>query len=136
MQEFAERAKAANIEMRLETKSALINGDQGRVRELLRNLLENGLRHARGSLVVRTAQSGKTASLSVQDDGPGIEPSMQERVFDRFYRGSVGGEGLGLGLSIGRWIALAHGGDLQAARSAAESGATFILRLPAIPSGV
>ncbi|MDQ6929520.1 MAG: HAMP domain-containing histidine kinase [Candidatus Eremiobacteraeota bacterium] len=132
VQEFAERAKAANIEMRLETKSALINGDQGRVRELLRNLLENGLRHARGSLVVRTAQSGKTASLSVQDDGPGIEPSMQERVFDRFYRGSVGGEGLGLGLSIGRWIALAHGGELRAVNHDASGGALFVATFPAL----
>lgn len=131
-QEFTERAQAANIEMRLETQSALINGDQGRVRELLRNLLENGLRHARHSLVVRTAQSGKTASLSVQDDGPGIEPSMQERVFDRFYRGGVEGEGLGLGLSIGRWIALAHGGELRAVNRDANGGALFVATFPAL----
>ena len=131
-QEFAERATAANITMHLETQSALINGDQGRVRELLRNLLENGLRHARRSLVIKTMQSGKTASLSVQDDGPGIEPSMQERVFDRFYRGSAQGEGLGLGLSIGRWIALAHGGELRALDGDARGGALFVATFPAL----
>ena len=135
--EFAERAKAANVDLRCETQSALINGDERRVRELLRNLIDNGLRHTRTALWVRTSQAGKTATLAVQDDGPGIEPSMQELIFERFYRGNTQGEGLGLGLSIGRWIALAHGGDLRATNRSEGSGATFIVKFPALqtPAG-
>ena len=126
--EFADRARASNIELTLDAQSAIVNGDERRIRELLRNLLDNGLRHARTRMLVRTGGAGKTATIRVEDDGPGIEPSMQERIFDRFYRADETSEGLGLGLSIGRWIAVAHGGELQAA--SAGQGAAFILRLP------
>ena len=130
--EFHERARAANITLEVDAASALVSADERRIRELLRNLLENGLRHARSRLTVRTQQSGKTALLRVEDDGPGIEPSLQERVFDRFYRENASSEGLGLGLSIGRWIARAHGGDLHAASAQTHGGAAFTLRLPAL----
>lgn len=132
-QEFVDRATAKGVALCVEASSALVNGDERRIRELLRNLLENGLRHARSKLTVRTQQSGKTALLSVEDDGPGIEPSLQERVFDRFYRANESSEGLGLGLSIGRWIAVAHGGELSAT-TAPGHGAAFTLRLPALGS--
>lgn len=130
--EFEERARAAGVTLNVEAHTALVNGDERRIRELLRNLLDNGLRHARTALTLRTQQAGKTALLSVEDDGPGIEPSLQERVFDRFYRGNEQSEGLGLGLSIGRWIAAAHGGDLRAANAPGDRGAAFTLRLPAL----
>lgn len=130
--EFADRARAAHIELRLDAASAIVNGDERRIRELLRNLLENGLRHARTGLLVRAGCAGKTATIRVEDDGPGIEPSMQERIFDRFYRADEKSEGLGLGLSIGRWIAAAHGGELRAA--SAGQGTAFILRLPLLES--
>ena len=131
--EFAQRAIEKGIDLRLETQSTIINGDERRVRELLRNLLDNGLKHARSSLVVRTTQLANTATLSVQDDGPGIEPAMQDRIFERFCRSDAKGEGLGLGLSIGRWIALAHGGELRAANSG-QGGAIFIAKFPALGS--
>lgn len=133
--EFSERANTQGLSIEVQTQSAVINGDERRIRELLRNLLDNAMRHARAHVYVRTSQAGKTALLSVEDDGAGIEPPLQERIFERFYRASSTGEGLGLGLSIGRWIALAHGGDLLATGSTGASGATFILRLPAIAPG-
>jgi len=132
--EFEERAKTAAIDLHLETQSALVNGDERRIRELLRNLLENGLRHARTRLAVRTSQQGKTATITIADDGAGIEPSQQERIFERFFRSNEQSEGLGLGLSIGRWIALAHGGELRASNQQGAGGALFTVTFPAIPS--
>ncbi|MBC5815521.1 MAG: HAMP domain-containing histidine kinase [Candidatus Eremiobacteraeota bacterium] len=132
--EFEERAKAAAIDLHLETQSALVNGDERRIRELLRNLLENGLRHARTRLSVRTNQQGRTATITIADDGPGIEPSQQERIFERFFRSNEQSEGLGLGLSIGRWIALAHGGELRASNQQGGGGALFTVTFPALPS--
>lgn len=132
--EFLERAKAAGIDLKVEAQNVLVEADERRIRELLRNLIENGLRHARSSLVVRTSQQGRTAVLTVSDDGPGIEPSQQERIFERLFRSNEQGEGLGLGLSIGRWIAVAHGGELRAGNQRESGGALFTVTLPSLPS--
>ncbi|GAC1388420.1 MAG: hypothetical protein NVSMB31_02330 [Vulcanimicrobiaceae bacterium] len=128
--EFQDRAASVGIVLELQAQSVIIDGDERRIRELLRNLIDNGLRHARRRLLIRTAQSGKSAVLTIQDDGPGVDPALRERVFERFYRTDTAGEDLGLGLSIGRWIALADGGVLNIAPHGEEPGATFIVQLP------
>jgi signal transduction histidine kinase len=75
--------------------------------------------------------------LEVSDTGPGIPRELQPRIFDRFVRADTSRShaddtltsGAGLGLSIARWIAEAHGGTLALARSH-ETGTSFVLRLP------
>ena len=133
-QEFEERAHQRNVRLEVETQSALVDADERRIRELLRNLIENALRHARSSIRIRSQAAGRTATLTVSDDGPGIEPALREHIFERFYRANGQSNGLGLGLSIGRWIADAHGGELRALESPQQTGATFVLRLPALPT--
>lgn len=127
--EFEKRAVDRAIAIVVQTQSALIEGDERRLRELLRNLLENALRHARSVIRLQTAPVGRYAEITVEDDGAGVETELRERIFQRFYRAN-GSEGLGLGLAIGRWIASAHGGALTVA-DGARGGAVFRLRLPA-----
>jgi len=128
--EFEKRAVDREVALVIQTESALVRGDERRLRELLRNLLENALRHARSVIRLGSAASGRFAEITVEDDGSGIDPEEREHIFERFYRAN-GSEGLGLGLAIARWIAYAHGGALTVC-AADHGGALFRLRLPAI----
>jgi signal transduction histidine kinase len=80
-------------------------------------------------ILVMTRVDGATVELSVSDDGPGIDPSALERIFDPFYTTKGRGEGTGLGLAICRGIVKSHGGTLRA-RSRRGLGTTFTIRLP------
>lgn len=68
--------------------------------------------------------------LRVRDNGPGVPPAARERLFDPFFTTKSEGMGTGLGLSVSRSIAQAHGGDLQLEAPAARGGACFRLSLP------
>ena len=68
------------------------------------------------------------AVLTVEDDGPGIPPELAPRIFDRFVRD--GARGSGLGLSIVRAVAESHGGSV--ALEPSDTGARFVVRLPAV----
>ncbi|MHB1809494.1 MAG: sensor histidine kinase, partial [Solirubrobacteraceae bacterium] len=70
------------------------------------------------------------AEISVLDDGPGIAVEDRERIFERFTRGSASSGGFGLGLAIGRELALRMGGSLELAEQDTGAGARFTLRLP------
>lgn len=86
--------------------------DPDAVREILGNLLDNARRYAAGRIEVSLERSGAGVAIRVTDDGPGVPPGWEERIFDRFA--SVGKQGgSGLGLAIARELARAHGGDLS-----------------------
>ena len=111
--------------------AAPVRGDRAELRRLVRNLLENGARHAATAVTVGTRVEGDAVLLDVRDDGLGVDPLDAERVFDRFHRGDPArsrGEGTGLGLAIARTIARRHDGDLVLLPDGA--GAHFALRLP------
>ncbi|MNC95583.1 Sensor histidine kinase YycG [compost metagenome] len=84
---------------------------------------------------VTLQQAPGAYTIIVADAGPGISPQNQEHIFERFYR--VDGSrsrnpadaGAGLGLSLARWIARVHGGDVTLAHSSSE-GSTFLVTLP------
>jgi signal transduction histidine kinase len=74
------------------------------------------------------------ATLVVEDDGPGIDPALERRVFERFVRGSGdGGRGSGLGLAIVDAVATSHGGTVALARPERGSGTRFVVQLPQRP---
>jgi signal transduction histidine kinase len=111
-----------------------VNGDTLALQQLLLNLIDNALRvsppHAAVTITL-DAHNGKS-TLSVSDQGPGIEPQQLERIFERFYTQRENGAergGAGLGLAIARAIATDHNGQL-AARHRPGGGATFTLILP------
>jgi heavy metal sensor kinase len=110
-------------------------GDRHRLRQLLLNLVDNALRYnvVGGQITMALGRNGQVAELSVANTGPGIAPEEQARLFDRFYRGAaarnLAAEGCGLGLSIVRWIVLAHGGNIQI-RSALNAETLVRVTLP------
>ena len=85
--------------------------DPGAVARIARILLNNAHRHGEGRVVVRV----EPGALEVSDDGPGVAPGQEERIFERFRRGPEAGEdgGFGLGLAIGRELAEQMGGELR-----------------------
>lgn len=111
-----------------------VAGDAHRLRQLVTNLVDNAIKFTPrgGSVLLRVGQARDAALLSVEDTGAGIEPVHLPHIFDRFYRADAArtaASGSGLGLSICRWIAEAHGGRI-AARSTHGAGSTFAVELP------
>jgi two-component system heavy metal sensor histidine kinase CusS len=108
----------------------------GDVVRLLRNLLENALRHSPqgGRVRVSLADEGDAVAITVADDGSGVPREERSQIFAPFYRGTtvptVSGAEAGLGLTIARGIARAYGGDVVL-DEAATAGACFRVTLPA-----
>jgi signal transduction histidine kinase len=123
-------ATARGIRLESSPESAIVDGDERRLRELARNLLENAIRHARGRVAIASRRNGQICELVVEDDGEGIPTSERERVFERFYRRADDGAGTGLGLAIVRWIAHAHDGNVSVGEGAL-GGARFVASIPA-----
>jgi signal transduction histidine kinase len=114
---------------------AVALGDEQRVLQIGRSLIENALRHTPSgtTVTVDVARRGETATLSVRDDGPGIRPEDQEQLFERFYRGEgSGAHGSGIGLAISRELAMRMGGGIELDSTPGET--RFTLVLPAAPS--
>ncbi len=112
-------------------------GDGDRIGQVVTNLLTNAVKYSPRAdcVVVRLATENRTAIVSVQDFGIGIDGEHQQKIFDQFYRVSDLSEktfpGLGLGLHIASEIVQRHGGSLRV-ESAKDAGATFTVTLPLI----
>ena len=112
-----------------------VSGDEGRLRQVVDNLLDNARVHTPDGTPVHVVvrQDGDDVVLTVRDEGPGLSEEAAGKVFERFYRDdpvrSRSTGGAGLGLSIAAAIVEAHGGAIVA-RSADGSGAVFEVRLP------
>ncbi|MGI8550923.1 MAG: sensor histidine kinase [Dehalococcoidia bacterium] len=123
-----------------EFPEATVEGNADYLKQLLLILLDNAIKYSPVGGIVRlegsraTGKGGSRLRVGVSDEGPGIPPEEQPRIFDRFYRldPSRHGEGAGLGLSIARWIAAEHQGSL-AVVSEPGHGSTFTLSLPLLP---
>lgn len=111
--------------------SISVEADPARLLQILGNLLTNAARHGRPSGTVRVILDADdhAARIAIEDDGPGIPAPDRERVFEKFYRGSMSSRGLGLGLSIARDLVLAHGGTIRV-EDAQSGGARFVVELP------
>lgn len=117
-----------------------VRGDVGRLTQIVTNLVGNALGHtpAGGTVTVSVVRGDGQAIVEVADTGSGIEPAELDRIFQRFHRGSspaIGRPvraGRGIGLTIARSLARAHGGDVTAASDGAGQGATFRCVLPLI----
>ncbi|NBX18773.1 MAG: sensor histidine kinase [Proteobacteria bacterium] len=109
----------------------LIEGDPIQIQMLFDNLLSNAQKYTNsgGRIVITSTLSAKGFSVSIADDGVGIEKESLSKIFDKFYRAEgtarIRVQGSGLGLFIARSVAVAHGGTLTASSDGPEKGAQF-----------
>jgi signal transduction histidine kinase len=132
---FEAQAKEKDIRIDLSLADAEdANIDPQRIREVLTNLLSNALRYSPsgGQINVRVTEAGsdpeRNVTISVEDSGPGIDPAILPHVFDRFYKSSDSG-GMGLGLSIAKYLVEAHNGKIWA-ESEVGKGTKISFMLP------
>lgn len=133
---YTEVAEAKPVTLQVDITGAVpVLADATRLRQVAANLVDNAVKYtpAGGKVTVRAALEGKDAVLTVSDNGPGVPPAEQGRVWERLYRGdaSRSQRGLGLGLSMVRAIVEAHRGKVTL-RNGAEGGAIFEVRLSAV----
>jgi Na+/proline symporter/nitrogen-specific signal transduction histidine kinase len=135
---------ASNREMRVTSEvpaePVVVVGDRDRLLQVVINLLSNAIKYCEpgvGRVHVRLTRSPAQARLEVVDNGPGIRPEEQERIFEKFHqiRSAAKGKphGAGLGLAICKTIVEGHGGRIWV-ESQPGSGARFVFTLPA-PAG-
>ena len=112
-------------------------GDEDLLRRLMLNVLQNAVQHTPSgrSVAVDIRQESSSIEIRVADQGAGIPPEDQRRIFDRFVQLDAArrGQGTGLGLPIARWIAEAHNGTLVLEQSG-PGGTTFCVSLPTGPA--
>jgi heavy metal sensor kinase len=113
-------------------------GDEGLIRRMILNLLDNAIKYtpAGGRVCVDVERAGAAYAIKIADTGIGIPADAQPHIFERFFRvdkarsrGNDTGGGAGLGLSIASWIAELHGGRITLENSNAR-GSTFVITLP------
>jgi two-component system, OmpR family, sensor kinase len=116
----------------IDADDAVVDGARDELYRMTLNLVENAIRHTPEGTRIRatvTADDGEVV-LTVQDDGPGVAPELRDHIFERFVRGAGDrGSSSGLGLSIVRAVAAAHGGSVVLEDTL--RGARFVVRLPA-----
>lgn len=131
MLEASAESRDIGIEL-ISPKPLRVSGQERAVIQILANLIGNAIRHSPkgGTVRLSFASTPGAASVSVADEGPGISPGDEQRIFERFERGAADEGGTGLGLAISRRLARSMGGDVTLDSGPGE-GARFTLTLPA-----
>jgi signal transduction histidine kinase len=136
----AERARLVSPGHEIEAsglEAVRVTGDADRLYQAIWNLVENALRYtpATGRVTLALRHEHERAVVRVKDDGPGIAPEHQARIFERFYRVDAARSrrsgGTGLGLAIVKWVAEAHGGHVTLT-SQLGRGCLFEIYVPAL----
>jgi signal transduction histidine kinase len=120
-------------ELSISAEPAVVAGVSDDLHRMVLNLLENAVQHTPPGthITASTTSDGTMATLIVEDDGPGIDPALRQRVFERFVRGAGdGGRGSGLGLAIVRAVAESHGGSVNLQWPADGHGTRFVIVIP------
>jgi len=109
----------------------LITCDERQFEKAFGNILSNGLRYAKSSILVTCLEENDHVTVSIQDDGDGIDEEILPNIFDRFYKGRHGKHGIGL--AIAKTVFEHHRGTITAENT--EIGARFTVRIPKNNSG-
>ncbi len=128
---LADKLKDRPVKTSLPEDLPLVSFDPLLIEQVLMNLMDNAIKYTPQSTPLELSASVKDGNMLVElgDRGPGIPPGEEERIFDKFVRGSVAGGGIGLGLTICRAIIAAHGGQIRA-ENRPGGGAVFRFTLP------
>lgn len=130
--------RKAGLQLKVQVDAAPVWCDPIRIRQALVALLDNALKYARaGELWIRCEVDAERCTVRVEDSGPGLSDAAMQQVFQAFWQdGSVGAKvssGSGLGLSVVKAIALAHGGEASC-RANGAGGTSFEIRWPTAPA--
>ncbi len=120
-------------ELTIVADPAVVPGIRDDLHRMVLNLLENAVQHTPPgtTITAATRSDGHIATVSVEDDGPGIDPALEGKVFDRFVRGAGdGGRGSGLGLAIVRAVVQSHGGAVMLQHPESGHGTRFVIEIP------
>jgi PAS domain S-box-containing protein len=135
------RSDGIAIETHIQADLPKLLGDPDQLQQVLANLITNArqaMEHTpppRRLMITACITDAAMVKISVADNGPGVPPQVRPRIFDPFFTTKPIGVGTGIGLPASRGIAEAHGGSLALADQAdTNSGACFVLRLPAAPT--
>jgi len=131
---FGPAAEDKNVILRCDVPEGIrLTGDTPMIQRMLSNLLDNAIKYTQsaGMIHVTLSENQTQAFVAVEDTGIGVSSSDLPRIFERFYRcdQSRSPAGIGLGLSLARAIARAHGGNITVV-SALNQGSTFTVTLP------
>lgn len=126
------------VEVNIQPDLPAVAGDAQALQQAIENLLSNAVKYAEAGRWIRVkaapAEGGETVCITVEDRGPGVDPSEADQIFEPFYRGRSAVDaqipGSGLGLSLVRSTAKAHHGAVVFAQ-VPNSGSSFTIRLPA-----
>ncbi len=136
---FTEELGRAGCEVDLDAGESVVGQwDRLRIEQVVTNLIANAIKYGSGKPIeIRLIKNGRTAGFSIRDNGIGIAPEQQTRIFGRFERAvsTRAYGGLGLGLYIAQQILDAHGGRIRV-ESAPNQGARFIVELPLQPDNL
>jgi len=123
------RARWPKIDLRAELDDlpASLKIDSEQMSQALLNLLSNACQAAKGTVLLAATRAGDHCRITIEDDGPGVPPELQERIFLPFFTTKPAGSGIGLPLA--RQILAGHGAELHLDRSPDLGGARFGFRL-------
>jgi signal transduction histidine kinase len=137
----AGRLSTRSVAVEVEEPLPVVRGDRRRLVELVQNLLDNAAKFMGEQASPAVSIGSRDAvgppgqvTLCVRDNGIGIDPAHQDRVFELFHRLDSRVEGTGLGLALARRIVEIHGGRIWVESAGAGRGSTFCLTLPAAGS--
>jgi two-component system phosphate regulon sensor histidine kinase PhoR len=136
-EDFAARARTRGVVLENDVPADLVaRADPDRLRQVLSNLVDNAIKYGRDGgrvVIVGRNLAGGRIEVGVSDDGPGLAPEAQPRIFERFYRVDKARSreqgGTGLGLAIVKHVVQAQGGEVRV-ESRPGSGTTFYFTLP------
>jgi two-component system, OmpR family, phosphate regulon sensor histidine kinase PhoR len=142
-EQLENKAQNRNVTLKIKPKDlekAIVNADKQRITQVLTNLIDNGIKYGReeGKIIVEIEEDKKHFHISVEDDGPGIQPEHLSRIFERFYRvdksRSRDTGGTGLGLAIVKHILNAHNSKITVT-SQIDKGTKFVFKLKKVNTG-
>lgn len=138
-QRLALRAKSLKLD--IEAREVTLAADFEKLRIILDNLMSNAIKFSPpgGTVSIAARANGAHLELDVADEGPGIAPVDRPHIFDPFYQGAQVAEGrvkgTGIGLSVVKEYAVAHGGSVEVVEATGKRGARLRVRLPLLAAG-
>ncbi|MFN3152104.1 PAS domain S-box protein [Bremerella sp.] len=132
---LAGQIESQNAQVRSDIEDLHIYGDAVQIRQLMQNLIDNGIKHNRSpnpQVTILAQEEDDFVVIDVIDNGPGVATEYQERIFQLFDKLDPDSEGTGIGLAIVKRIVDFHGGTVELYSDGHGNGCRFRLRLPAV----